>query len=66
MTFGNAPPKTFANAGLDNQGIVLRFPKEAKIFFCSFKAAISALKAKQPSFQWLIGRASLGGKVAEA
>jgi hypothetical protein len=39
---------------LDDQGIVVRFPGKAKIFFCSSKAAISALKAKQPSFQWVI------------
>jgi hypothetical protein len=60
------PPKRFSIPGLDNQGIVVRFPREAKIFFCSSKAAISALKTKQPPFQWLIGSTSLGFKVAEA
>jgi hypothetical protein len=40
--------------------------KTGKIFFCSSKAAISALKAKQPSFQSVIGGASLGGKATEA
>jgi hypothetical protein len=48
---GTRPPKRFSIPELDNQGMFVRFPREEKIFFCSSKTAISALKAKQPSFQ---------------